>query len=310
MADERQILQPSAQMQVSFAHEVPIPEKTTYGALMHSAGEVLGFFGSIPCCFCCPNPYKNIEQGYVGLVSRYGRFYKAVDPGLVSINPISESLRRADVKIQIDAIGSTPIMTKDNVNIFIDSVVYWHIVDVYLATFGVSNVRQALIERTQTTLRATLGSRSLQDCIENRDSIAHMIQEIISEPAKNWGVKVETILIKDLQVSSDLQSALSMAATQRRAGEAKVIQAQAEVDSAKLMREASEILNTPAAMQIRYLETMQQMAKSSGTKVIFMPLQSDQSANTVGIGGVTGGGGKGMSLTDMTVYEQLADKSR
>ncbi|KAJ1540002.1 hypothetical protein HK405_012167, partial [Cladochytrium tenue] len=94
------------------------------------------------------------------------------------------------------------------------------------------------------------------------------------EPARAWGVKIESILIKDMQFSKELQETLSAAAKQKRIGESKVIIAQAEVESAKLMREASDILNTPAAMQIRYLETLTSMAKAAGTKVIFMPTSS------------------------------------
>ncbi|RKP13789.1 hypothetical protein BJ684DRAFT_9561, partial [Piptocephalis cylindrospora] len=113
-----------------------------------------------------------------------------------------------------------------------------------------------------------------------RESIALAVQSTIAEPASAWGIKVETMLIKDLSFSSDLQASLSSAATQKRIGESKVIAAKAEVDSAKLMREAADILNTPAAMQIRYLETMQSMAKTAGSKVIFLPGSSDASSST------------------------------
>ncbi|KAI9225181.1 MAG: hypothetical protein DHS80DRAFT_33962 [Piptocephalis tieghemiana] len=266
-------VQPSAMplMQTSHAVEHPLQDAGFYGSAMNCFGSIAGFFGAIPCCMCCPNPYQRVNQGSVGLVARFGRFYKAVDPGLVRINPFSERLTRIDVKIQIDAIGKVSIMTKDNVNITIDCVVYWHIEDVFRAEYGVSNVRFALMERTQTTLRAILGSQTLQECIENRESIAQAVQTTIAEPARAWGIKVETMLIKDLSFSADLQASLSSAATQKRIGESKVIAAQAEVDSAKLMREAADILNTPAAMQIRYLETMQGMAKTAGSKVIFLP---------------------------------------
>ncbi len=100
------------------------------------------------------------------------------------------------------------------------------------------------------------------------------ILDIIDEVASSWGIKVESILLKDLNFSPELQEALSAAAKQKRLGESKVIAAQAEVESAKLMREASDILNTPAAMQIRYLETLQNMSKSANSKVIFMPGES------------------------------------
>ncbi|KAJ3332216.1 hypothetical protein HDU93_009198, partial [Gonapodya sp. JEL0774] len=121
----------------------------------------------------------------------------------------------------------------------------------------------------------------------NRETIAHEVQEIIEKPAEEWGVRVESMLIKDLQFSNELVETLSSAAKQKRIGESKVIAAQAEVNAAKLMREASDILNTPAAMQIRYLETLTSMASKAGTKVIFMPAAA---------GGVTSGGGGSSSL--------------
>ncbi|RKP04458.1 hypothetical protein THASP1DRAFT_35499 [Thamnocephalis sphaerospora] len=267
-------MQPTAQspMQVSFARETPLGPQTAYGNIMHGLGSVIGALGAIPCVICCPNPYKEVAQGMVGLISRYGQYYKTVDPGLVNVNPVSEELRYVDVKMQVTTIKDIAIMTKDNVNITIDCVVYWHVTDVYRACYGVSSVSLALEERTQTSLRAILGGRSLQDCIENRDTIGHALEAIIAEPAESWGVRVESTLIKDLQFSHELQQSLSSAATQKRIGESKVIAAKAEVDSAKLMREAAAILNTPAAMQIRYLDTMTQMAKSGQTKVIFMPV--------------------------------------
>ncbi|RKP27763.1 band 7 family-domain-containing protein [Syncephalis pseudoplumigaleata] len=259
-------------MQASFAQEVPLGEQSGYAHIMHALGSVIGLLGSIPCCILCPNPYKEVHQGSVGLVERYGKYYKTVDPGLVNVNPISESIHRVDVKMQITSIQDISIMTKDNVYITIDCVVYWHIVDVYRATYGVAELEKALLERAQTSLRAILGGRSLQDCIENRESIGQSLGAMLEEPAASWGIRVENTLIKDLQFSRELQQSLSSAATQKRVGESKVIAAKAEVDAAKLMREASEILNTPAAMQIRYLDTMAQMSKSGQTKVIFMPV--------------------------------------
>ncbi|KAG0369053.1 hypothetical protein BC939DRAFT_463875 [Gamsiella multidivaricata] len=262
-------------MQRSFATEFSPDDENhgVYGSLMNAAGEVMGAMGAIPCCFCCPNPYKSVSQGYVGLISRFGKFYKIVDPGLTKINPVTEKLTKVDIKIQIADIPRQVIMTKDNVNVQIDSVLYWHIINPSQSVFGVSNVESALIERTQTTLRHILGMRVLQELIENREAIGEEIQEVIDTPARNWGVKVESVLIKDITFSKELQESLSSAAQAKRMAESKVIGAQAEVDSAKLMRAAADILNTPAAMQIRYLETMTNMAKGSNTRVIFMPTQ-------------------------------------
>ncbi|KAJ2759588.1 hypothetical protein H4S06_002153 [Coemansia sp. BCRC 34490] len=271
-----------------FAVVHPISADSFYENMMNGLGNFFGFFGQIPCCFCCPNPFKEVNQGHIGLVSRFGRYYKTADPGLVYINPMSESIHRIDTKIQIQPIEHLPIVTQDNVSVGIEAVLYWHITDPYLATYGVSNVSQALVERTQTTLRAVLGGRDLQDLIENRNTIASGITEIIDKPAREWGVSVESILIKDVHLSKELQASLSSAATQKRIGESKVIQAKAEVDAAMLMREAAEILNTPAAMQIRTLDSLVMMAKTANTKVMFVPVNQDYSSGSINAFGGAG----------------------
>ena len=111
----------------------------------------------------------------------------------------------------------------------------------------------------------------LQDVIERREEIAQSIGEIIEDVASGWGVSVESMLVKDIIFSNDLQDSLSMAAQAKRIGESKVIAARAEVESAKLMRQAADILSSAPAMQIRYLEAMQAMAKTANSKVIFLP---------------------------------------
>lgn len=164
-------------------------------------------------------------------------FERAVDPGLVKVNPLSEHLTAVDVKIQIVEVPRQVCMTKDNVTLNLTSVIYYQIVSPHKAAFGISNVRQALVERTQTTLRHVIGARVLQDVIERREEIAQSTSEIIEDVAAGWGVQVESMLIKDIIFSDDLQDSLSMAAQSKRIGESKVIAARAEVESAKLMRQ-------------------------------------------------------------------------
>jgi len=273
-------------LQPSYAHQIQLNDSdhNGYEMMLNCLGSIIGCFGSIPlpCFCCCPNPYRTVGQGSVGLISRFGKYYRAVDPGLYQINIMSEAIKSVDIRIQVEDIPRQFIMTKDNCNVSIDSVLYWHITDPYTATYLVSDVRKALIERTQTTLRHILGTRALQDCIENRETIALHIQEIIAEPAKAWGIRVESILIKDLQFSQELQDTLSAAAKQKRVAESKVIEAEGqvaakiiaaegEVKAAELNRKAADILNTTTAMQLRYLDTMRTMAATANTKVIFMP---------------------------------------
>ena len=251
---------------------------------------MIGFCGAIPGCIVCPNPYKPVSQGNVGLVTKFGRFYRAVDPGLVKINPLSEHLIQVDVKIQIVEVPRQVCMTKDNVTLNLTSVIYYHIISPHKAAFGISNVRQALVERTQTTLRHVVGARVLQDVIERREEVAQSIGEIIEDVASGWGVQVESMLVKDIIFSNELQDSLSMAAQAKRIGEAKVIAARAEVESAKLMRQAADILSSAPAMQIRYLEAMQAMAKTANSKIIFLPATNQTMQSAIAMADQSGEG--------------------
>ena len=113
-----------SEMQPSYKQDLGLDdvEHGFYGSMINCLGAIAGGFGQLPFCFCCPNPFQEVKQGSVGLVSRFGQFYKSVDPGLVQINPCSESVRIVDVKIQLAPIPKQTVMTKDNVNVVIDSI--------------------------------------------------------------------------------------------------------------------------------------------------------------------------------------------
>ncbi|CAO3676773.1 hypothetical protein CU097_001206 [Rhizopus azygosporus] len=263
-------------VQPSYARELDISKDIPHGfyeTMMTCIGNTIGFFGAFPCVCCCPNPYEEVRQGNVGLVQKFGKFYKCVDPGLVKVNPVTEEIKRIDITIQVTEIPKQDVITKDNVSISIESVLYWHIVDPYQAVYGVENVSYALVERASTSLRDVCGGHSVQDLIENRNAISHELHKIIGPIAKSWGVKIESTLIKDIILSKSLQESLSSAAQAKRLGESRVISSKADVEAAKLMRDAADILNTPAAIQIRYLETLQAISRnSSGPKTLFVPL--------------------------------------
>lgn len=277
-------------LQPSYANEIPVQHWGWYESFIDTIGGIMGSLGTIPCCFCCPNPFKSVQQGEVGLVTKFGQFYKSVDPGLTKVNVLSEKLHFVDVMVQVLDVPHQQGMTKDNVSITLSSVLFYHVVAPHKAKFGVKNVIQALQERTQTTLRLVVGSRPLQDMIEKREEVAASIQAIIDERVTDWGIKVESILIKDIVLSQELQDSLALAAKSRRAGESKIINARAEVESAKLMRKAADILASKAAMQIRYLDAMQNMSKNAQSKVIFMPSagaienMADQASTSAGAG--------------------------
>ncbi|KAJ9098769.1 hypothetical protein QFC21_004417 [Naganishia friedmannii] len=235
------------EMQPSYAQDLGVNsiEHGVYGSFINTLGGCLGLLGAVPCC-------------------------PSVDPGLVNVNVCTETLRVVDVKIQLSTVPRQMVMTKDNVDI--DSVICWHVVSPYRAAYGINNVSNALVERAQTTLRQVVGSRLLQTIVVDREGLAAEIQDIMEATAERWGVVIESILLKDITFSPELQNLLSSAATQKRIGESKVISARAEVDAAKLMRQAADILASPAAMQIRQLDALQNMAKNAGSKVVFVPM--------------------------------------
>jgi regulator of protease activity HflC (stomatin/prohibitin superfamily) len=279
-------------MQPSCAQDlgVGVIQHGIYGSLLNALGSAIGCLGAFPCV-PCPNPFREVNQGAVGLVTRFGQFYKAVDPGLVKVNVCTESLKIVDVKIQIAAIGRQNVITRDNVSVDVDSVIYFQVTNPYRATFGIADLHLALIERAQTTLRHVVGARAVQSLVTDREAIAFEIAEIVGEVADRWGVSIESILIKDIVFSPEVSASLSSAAQQKRIGESKVIAARAEVDAARLMRQAADILASPAAMQIRQLEALQSMAKSSQSKVIFVPMQLQGDVSQQLSGGQAGASG-------------------
>lgn len=183
-------------------------------------------------------------------------------------------MNTVNVQIQVVELPNQSVLTKDNLTVQVEAVIIYHIINPYKAAFGVADVRKALVERAQTTLRDVIGGRNLQSLLTEREAVASEIEELVEAITERWGVKVENILLKDVLIPPELQASLSSAAQQRRLGEAKVIAAQAEVDSARLMREAADILSSSAAIQIRQLEALQSMAKTAGSKVIFVPVRS------------------------------------
>ena len=255
------------------AGQVSTEELGCYKKTIQCCGESLGFFRTwCPCVCCCVDyPYQEIEQSYDGLLERFGKFVKIVNPGLQYMNPCTETLVKVNTKIQIIHLMNQPVLTKDNLSLILDTSVYYRIVDSRKATYQVGNIREAVTNLTFATLRNTCGQHVLQDLLEKREQVAIHIQEYVDDHVHDWGVKVENVFIKDMNLTPDVQYVLSSAAKERRLAESKIINAKADVYAAQLMKAASEILDTKAAMQIRYLETLNHITKSPNVRVVFMP---------------------------------------
>ena len=252
-----------------FAKTYPTPPTNGYQNFLTTVGKCFGCCGMF--CFLCENPYKTVNQGEVGLVQTFGALSRTVEPGTSYVNTFTEKLTRVNIKINTRELPPQSCFTRDNLTVQITSVVYYNIIDPQKAIFSISDIHSAITERTQNTMRDVVGSCTLQDVVEKREEIAESIAKIISKTAFAWGVQIESILIKDLTLPPSVQDSFAKAAEAKRIGEAKIINAKAEVESAKQMRKASDILSSPAALQIRYLEALQAMSRNPGTRVIFMP---------------------------------------
>jgi len=243
-----------------------------YEGLVRCWGNCTGTFKTWACT-CCEDcsAYKTVPESHVGVVKEFGKFTKVLPAGLHYLNPVVETMTLVDSREKILDLSKQSIMTKDNVNVVIDAVLYYKIKDPYRALFCVQNLEQAVGEIAKTALRDVCGNIVLQDLLETKEKIAKYLTQTIEKPTYVWGVDITRVLLQEIIFSKDLQKSLSSAASAKRIAEGKIISAQADVDSAKLMREAAEQLNTRAAMQIRYLDALTSLAKAGNTKVIFMP---------------------------------------
>ena len=259
-------------------------DNTTYGCYQNtiqSCGDCCGFFRTwLPCVCCCTDyPWQVVQQSQQALMQRFGKYVRTLDPGLHYVNPCTEKLMRVDLKIEIIDLVKQVILTKDNITILIDASVYYRIINPRKATYRISNLGMAVSQLTFSTLRCVCGIHTLQEILEKRKEITHAIHQYIEEHVEEWGIVIENVFMKDIVLNKDLQDALSTAAKERRLAESKVISAKADVESAKMMREAAEALNTKSAMQIRYYETIQNIVATPNAKTIFLPLETRFNAN-------------------------------
>jgi len=262
----------SAELINSHLHgKVAVYSEPLVASLLRCFGCLCGYTCGVSCCPCCCWPYKTVQKGFEGVVQEFGRVTGHVEEGLHYVNPITAILTPVNMKIQVINLERQDVITSDNLSIKIDSVVYYQSMDVDKVLFKVDDVRSSVIQLSFTTLREVIGKRPLQKCLEERKEIADHVRIIIENRAGEWGVHISDIQIKDIIVPTNIMNLLSSAATAEREATAKIINARADVSAAELMKKAADMLNSDAAMQIRHLEVMRQLAESNNAKIIFMP---------------------------------------
>ena len=246
-------------------------QQGTYATTQECWGLMCGWLATYVCCCCCNPPYQLVPQGFTGIIQRFGKFHKLVGPGMHYLNPELDQLVLIDKREQIYNLHKQVVQTRDNVTITIDAILYYKIHDSYKSKFAVTNLTGSLAEFTETILRNAIGKLTLQEVLEKKDDLSEMVMEQITKPAFNWGVSVTRALLQEVFFKMDQIGSMSQAPIAKKIAEAKVILSQADVEAARLMKEASQALATEAAMQIRYIESLESIAKTGNPKFIFFP---------------------------------------
>jgi regulator of protease activity HflC (stomatin/prohibitin superfamily) len=218
---------------------------------------------------------KILKEYERGVIFQLGRFYKVKGPGLIIVIPIIQQIVKVDLRIVVMDVPSQDVISQDNVSVKVNAVVYFRIVDPERAIIQVENVYEATSQLAQTTLRSVLGKHDLDEMLSERDKLNSDIQSILDEHTDNWGIKVTNVEIKHVDIDESMIRAIAQQAEAERSRRAKVIHAEGEMQaSTRLVEAAAALAEQPQAMQLRYLQTLAQIANERTNTIVF-PLPLD-----------------------------------
>lgn len=218
---------------------------------------------------------KILREYERGVVFTLGRFTGVKGPGLIILIPGIQQMVRVDLRVVTMDVPSQDVISRDNVSVKVNAVVYFRVVDAQKAIIQVENYLVATSQLAQTTLRAVLGKHELDEMLTERDRLNLDVQKILDIQTDAWGIKVSNVEIKHVDIDESMIRAIARQAEAERERRAKVIHAEGEKQAAVALLEAAQMLaKEPAAMQLRYLQTLTQVANDRTNTVIF-PVPSD-----------------------------------
>jgi regulator of protease activity HflC (stomatin/prohibitin superfamily) len=222
-----------------------------------------------------PAALKVVAQYERGVVLRLGRYVGIKEPGLRLIVPFIDRMWKVDTRIVTMDVPAQEVITRDNVTIKVDAVVYLRVINADDAVLKVADYIKATSLISQTTLRSVLGQHELDEILGQRDKLNAMLQSIVDEQTDPWGVKVSTVEIKDVLLPEPMQRAMAAQAEAERDRRAKIVHAEGEAQAAQKLAQAAGVLSSePAALQLRYLGVLKEIATERTNMVIF-PLPID-----------------------------------
>jgi len=222
-----------------------------------------------------PASIKIVYQYEAGVVFRLGRLEKTRGPGIRFIIPFLDRMRKIDTRTITMDVPSQEAITRDNVTLKVNAVVYFRVMHPEAAVIEVYDYRLATYQIAQTTLRSVLGQSELDDLLAHREKINQQLQQIIDEQTEPWGIKVSVVEVKDVELPSTMQRAMAAQAEAERERRAKIIHAEGELQASSKLAEAGAIIGKePTTLQLRYLQTLTEIATEK-TQTLVFPLPLD-----------------------------------
>jgi regulator of protease activity HflC (stomatin/prohibitin superfamily) len=213
---------------------------------------------------------KIVQEYERGVIFRLGRLVGAKGPGLFLIIPIIDRLVKVDLRVVTLDVPSQEVITRDNVTVKVNAVVFFRVVDPSAAIVQVEDFQRATWNISQTTLRNVVGQSELDDLLANREEINHKLQQIIDDTTEPWGVKVSIVEVKDVELPQPMQRAMAKQAEAEREKRAKIVHADGELSAAKSLAEAANLMAAePVSIQLRYLQTLTEISVEKNSTIIF-----------------------------------------
>lgn len=221
------------------------------------------------------NTIKILKEYERGVIFLLGRFQKVKGPGLILLFPGIQKMTKVDLRVIVMDVPTQDVISRDNVSVKVNAVIYFRIVDPEKAIIRVENAYEATSQLSQTTLRSVLGQHELDDMLAERDKLNADIQELLDQRTDNWGIKVANVEIKHVDLDESMIRAIAQQAEAERARRAKIINAEAEKQAATMLSEAANILaKEELALQLRYLQTLKEISNERTNTIVFpMPLE-------------------------------------
>ena len=221
------------------------------------------------------NTIKILKEYERGVIFLLGRFQKVKGPGLIILFPGIQKMTKVDLRVIVLDVPTQDVISRDNVSVKVNAVIYFRIVDPEKAVIRVANVFEATSQLSQTTLRSVLGQHELDDMLAERDKLNSDIQGLLDQRTDNWGIKVANVEIKHVDLDESMIRAIAQQAEAERARRAKIINAEAEKQAATMLAEAANMLaKEEQALQLRYLQTLKEISNERTNTIVFpMPLE-------------------------------------